>query len=803
MKAIVLYKPHARLPGHTLVNIIDSIDRDYKIIEVEEKDLASLNEEVQYVELDFEIALKGGSFSPFKFFKKNPVMLAYIGERQGDERVNAYYEINMQQFSVCNPMRPLHETYWVSCYSKYKKMTSSEYLCCVRALVNKAKSSKRSLIIYGDFEVSNPYYRYRALTYRIINELLASTRGVLIQKSAKQEVYKYYTPTTQRFEFYLDHTIYLDCTYKEAVEKALPFLETGTKQIDFKQMYRMKQKTNSLYTDLFYESISPDQKIYVPLNIENNKSSEYYIGLGLDHIHGGTGHGLLFGKKQRFDELAKVLQPDVVPTFTSPILSRGGLKSKTVTSNAYYSVIPEGKALKYKGENVYIGLVSVDGIDFTAETLRSEGGKTRIAGVWKQEVGQEGIYYDTNKINSALEQEDSESVVPIKDETGYNTMMLGIAGGKCTSYEGVATDAEFLVAQINSAPIPLQQIYGGTPSDKSVLAADLLIGIWKLEEIAKKDNKALILYIPYYTNIDAHDGANIYSILLALTAMKPGQIMITTTGEEADKRHHHTFYEDSMIKREVYIEVNAPCENVVGIICEKHLSPMTLKLYPPGEDKEIIQLERAGQVKYGEVTIYSNGEKNNFYNGSKEVMFRIENMKPGRWCLEALLENPENNKMDLWISQEEMNPYVRLSPYNTAVTIGSLGNVKTVIGVGGYHEEDMVVLKASGRGFTWDSRVAPLCVTKGNQVTTIDAVNRWQEIAGGEVAASIMVGVVATICNKWQQEIGGPLPNGLLMKHVILENLTTAPNMLLPSSSQGYGLFELNTLHKLLINPLV
>jgi hypothetical protein len=74
----------------------------------------------------------------------------------------------------------------------------------------------------------------------------------------------------------------------------------------------------------------------------------------------------------------------------------------------------------------------------------------------------------------------------------------------------------------------------------------------------------------------------------------------------------------------------------------------------------------------------------------------------------------------------------------------------------------------------------------------------WIRLTNTLAAAGIMTGAVAVLYQKFVEERVFPFPNTLVMNRVILDEVEQFAGVEYPNPSQGYGIFELSALQRLL-----
>ncbi|MDF2596246.1 MAG: hypothetical protein K0R69_2587 [Clostridia bacterium] len=778
----------------------EALDLKCSLLEIEEKYLQWLSGIVDYIEPNFTMELCEEEWIDEQLLQDCEVIFGFIGAKGERRPADAYYNISTHTFKMAGLKGRGAEMRYISCYSESNTITAGDYIKCVHYLSTLASEHQKPIIIYGSLHVPNETYRYRALAYKIANAYLEKMDGVLIVRANKRSICKYYTPLKRPFECYANHVIYLEDSPKEALKRALPFLHVSRETSRFKKIYKHIRKNGMLYEDVFYGTIPENEKIYVFLNSGNYRKPAYYEELGIQAIRLIDDYSMLYAEKRLFNQYEEVLKMQITPQYHMPILSYQLCNEKFIQRTGPVSLTQPD--LSHKGRGIYIGIVGVDGVDYTNNVLRSEDGGSRIACIWEQKEGDEGTYYLKEQINAALATDNPTEQIPISDFQGLTTPLLGIAGGLSIeeAYRGVATEAEFLVAKINRAPESLQKIYGGMPSENAVLMADALIGMIKLISFANQNQKPLVLCMPFNGNIDAHDGSFTLSQVMLGMAEWPYLTLVLPVGDEADKEHHYSITGRPEGVQVVNIVVEAPNQNVVGVIYQNFSTIRRATLYPPqATSAEAIHLKSPGITNIaGGTTIYSNGERINFSNGTREMLFRINNPREGGWRLEIELEPGVDNNIKMWISQQEINNHVKLNPSEAFTTVGSTASINHMMTVGGYDRDNMIVLRSSGRGYSWDGEVQPLFLVHSAGIIAPCKQGQWISLTNTLAAAGMMTGAIAVLYQKFIEEEVFPFPNTLVMNRIILDEIKQFSGVEYPNPSQGYGIFEISALQRLL-----
>ena len=760
------------------------------ILELTDEELENTKEKVPAIEPDYELTLGQILFKNIEELKHLPIMVATIGNRIDSPEVSYDYDLSSYTWEEKNIEG--QQIPWVCCYSKSNGIYASDYLIGIDKLHQLAQQLERTLVIIGHVESQLPYFRYHSLTQKIVNQYLEMHKSIYINSVAKEDIYQYECQNSSTNKANETRMIYTDKQKNELMS----LIKKRFK--DEKETLIEDKHQMPLYQDNFYDRIPPNQRIYIPLNLLDNKDWSYYQQLGLRTVCVGKNYTFIYDEKQKIDACRQEILHHVLPTYMSPILTPTPIQKEAIEPLKVYKQVPT--KLKYLGESVYIGIIGTQGIDYRRSYLRDESGTTRIACIWEQKEGDEGIYYTANQINEALSDDNPKERVPLPQNEEDDSTILQIAGGKDRQYEGIATEAEFIIAKINRAPTAINKIYGGIENKESVLMPDILVAVYKLMEFAQLNNKPLVIYIPYNTNISAHDGSSTLEEILFQLLRQQNYTFIIPTGEEGNKNHHITLANYNNVLKEVSLQVTEPTPYLVGIIYIKYIKNSQFKLYSPTDNEHAIKLERKAITTRDEGTIYSTGILDDYNNGGQYILFSIENMISGTWKMEVEPGFPSQGIIDLWISQQQLNPNVTLNPATPFMTLGSNASIDGVISTTSFDNQNLVILRSAGRGFDWNEAVNPICASQGVSILSSD--KGWKRVEGTAIAAGILLGSVACLYNKWQVEMDGSIANSLIMSNLILGNLYQFQGVTYPNRNQGYGVYQLEMLPQLLGTPI-
>lgn len=754
--------------------ILEDLGAGYVLLDIKEE-LAKKQE--AYLEPDFEMQLGEEQVEALALFKEVPLLFVTLGARQNSSKVSTYYEMKRGRWQHKEALLQ-KEPIWISCYSE-APFFASELIKTVRALIEQAKSLQRVAIIYLDSKPKERYFACRSLTYKCINELLAREEHRVLQLMRNEDIGACYLPSEKSFEPYENHFIY-DNSFNKLITKVM-------KKMIKKNTLVTKE---SLYQDLFYEQIPMSEKLYLPL--QNKWVPKVREQMELNTILLDQNFYIIYDTKANIEKQRNTLKDYVMPQWTLPLVAQIPLQKGNHREVNEHTAVTN--VFKYKGEGVYVGLVSVAGVDWEEPLLRTPEGKTRISCIWEQEQADQGTYYTADTINTALE---TEKV--LSDHRSEATLLLALAGGKQDYYEAPASKAEFLVAKIKPATRKIQQLYGGEPHPLVALVPDLLIGAYKLIELAKLNQKPLVLYLPYHYLLEGIEGANCYDRIFNKFSSQSGLTIIMPVGEEADKKHRYLIEEGRSEK--LMIQTKEEKQNIVGMICSKQAKAFQARLQLLDDEAQNIYIEEQGIYQTTAGKVESSGLKWDYHSGQVVIRFRIEQHIQSTWQLHLNALDDKALNLSVSLGEQPVNPGATLSLWTALNTINPAPAKWGTMGVGSFDTKALVVRGGSGRA-EHGHQGGLSYVAEGGAGIRLNVQNEILFLEGTAVATSLVTGVVATLYSKWDKEKGKVYPNTKMMQKWVESQLTHLSNQTYPHLSQGSGILDLKKLASTLMVPL-
>lgn len=742
---------------------------------VDYKDEKELRDLAGAIELDFEMQLGKEQVEWPSCLAEFPVILVTIGARQESHQVSSYYEMtegHLEKIEVADD----GQLHWLCCYSPHQ-VRASHLITTIKEVLHQIRQLHLRAIIYLDVESKSAYFYYRSLTYKLINDMLGE-EDFMMQVRKKEDRAACYLPTQKFYEPYQNKFLYGD-SYEQLIYGVARQLANN----------REEKENDSLYNDFFYQCLEPETKFYLPL-VKGWENEEDHL-THLNKVSWGKGHYAIYDTKANIEAQKSHLKTYVPNQFTVPLAAQIPLYKSQEDKKQEESLFKG--SLHYKGEDVYIGIITTERIQLESPLLRTQDGSTRISCLWQQQEADRGSYYTSVSINKLLAYNNLK-----EEEKSDATYLLELAGGKYKHQEALASKANFLVAEIKPASPGIQAIYTGEIQPSTVCVADLLIATYKLLELARLNQKPLVLYLPYFYLLTTENGKNSYDRLLEQLSDEPGLTMIIPAGEEADKRHHLLIRERT---GKAFIETNREQQSIVGVINTEDLTSFKVQLQLEKDKKERVLLDQKGTYKTKAGVVETSGLMWDATSGGFTLRFRILQQIKTRW--ELTFESQESKSLRLSMSLREMalDTEVMLDTYSVLATANVAPSKWSAIGVGSFDTKALVTIGGSGRVETSHSKRLTLAA-QGKGSVRDPYTNVLYYLEGSAVAASLVTATVATLYSKWQKEKGRPYPNTHMMKAWLEQLLIRIPQQDNPHISQGKGILEFNRLASTLIEPL-
>ncbi len=448
--------------------------------------------------------------------------------------------------------------------------------------------------------------------------------------------------------------------------------------------------------------------------------------------------------------------------------------------------VKNSEILNIDGKNVMIGVVDT-GIDYTNPLFLNSSGNTRIHVIWDQTIagfeksasnkgedsngnlrmirnddsvnGREipiplyGTAYTSAEINEALQQENSYSIVPSRDEKGHGTFMTGIAAGgrnEENDFEGIASEAEIAVVKLKEAK-PYLREYFGIPQDVPAYAeTDIIYAIEYLLRCADARNMPISILIGVGSSNGGHNGLTFVERYLTSILENPGVMVSVPAGNEGSERLHYAGnMEEDVSELQVEFNVaegqdtlvlefwgNAPTTFAVGLV-----SPQgdRIERIPPRFGKEEVI-----RFPLSDTTIYVAYQMVETFTGDELIFIRLTNATPGLWRMLVYADNERQRSFNIWMPLRQFlrddTYFLQANPENT-ITVP--GNAPLVTAMTAYNHLNGSIYADASRGFVNRRIAKPDLTAPGVNVMGPGLRKNFVRRTGTSVAAAHAAGVYA------------------------------------------------------------
>lgn len=484
--------------------------------------------------------------------------------------------------------------------------------------------------------------------------------------------------------------------------------------------------------------------------------------------------------------------------------------------------------LNLRGQGTIIGFVDT-GIDYQNPLFRYSDGRSRILGIWDQNLpSPEGTYemppgipgftindtiiygteFTNEQINQALASDQPLSVVPSIDEVGHGTFLAGIAAGsesKNSDFIGVAPDCNIAVVKLKKAKKYLREFYAIQDSAVAYQENDIMMGIKYLALIAARYEMPLVVCIGLGTNLGSHEGSSPLGLLLRRANLMTGFASVIAGGNEVGRYHHflgnitsNMEYEDVELlvgpdEKGFVMELWAtvPETYTVGFVSPGGQVIQRLSLHTGTETLVTFTLENTQiSVHYGNSELGS---------GSQFIVMRFLLPAHGIWRIRVYNTLYITGRYHMWLPVHgfitENTVFLNPDPFTT---ITEPANAYSCITAGAYNHRDGSLYIHTGYGYSRDNILKPSLTAPGVDVygPALSGVVSESGIpmtykSGTSVAAAHVAGAAADLMT-WGIVHGNNLSmNTAAINTYLLRGADRTPAYSYPNQEWGMGALNL------------
>lgn len=503
-------------------------------------------------------------------------------------------------------------------------------------------------------------------------------------------------------------------------------------------------------------------------------------------------------------EEAEKLNANDIPYYSIPkcytLLDMGASNAAGITPVQSYP------SLELKGQGMLIGFLDT-GIDYQNKVFQNLDGSTRILGIWDQTIQdgnpQEhfgyGSVYTREDINRALQSKDAPAFVPTQDRNGHGTFTASVAAGSAdpqNQFLGAAPEAMIAMVKLKGAKRYLRKYYFIPEGAEAFQENDILAGLYYLNSLAEKYGMPLVLCVPLGCSLGGHNGTAPLCEELESYANRKNTVVVTGTGNEADKRHHYQGTTENREGGEVEIRVG---EHVAGFQMEVWTDvPNILAVSltsPSGERIEKIPIRGNSRNEYE--FLFEQTKAVIDYRvlvertDSELIIVRLETPAQGIWRLGVAPLQSIDGMFHIWLPVSEFLSgevyFLKSSPEETILEPGS---TPSAITASWYNWEENAVAVQSGRGYTRNRMIKPEFAVPGMYVTGALPGGMFTERSGSSAGTAIAGGSAALLL-QWIVKKQGAQASSAQVKNILILGTKRKESMEYPNRLWGYGVMDL------------
>lgn len=489
-----------------------------------------------------------------------------------------------------------------------------------------------------------------------------------------------------------------------------------------------------------------------------------------------------------------------IPKCYTP-LDMGALNAAGITTVQNYP------GLELKGQGMLVGFLDT-GIDYPNPVFRSLDGSTRILGIWDQTIQDGnppdgfcyGSAYTREDINKALKLEDPYSFVPTKDEDGHGTFTASVAAGSANvenQFVGAAPEAMIAMVKLKPAKQYLRDYYFIRDEALAYQENDMLAGLYYLNQLALKYDRPLVLCVPLGCSLGGHNGTAPICEELEHYGNQKNRVVVTGTGNEADKRHHYQGETKVQGEREmVELRVGAGVRGFQAEIWTDIPDVMAVSLYSPsGEQIQKVPIRQNSRNEYRflleQTTVIIDYRLLVERTNSELIILRFIGPAEGIWKIGLEPLQSIEGRFHIWLPVSGFLTgevyFLRPSPDETILEPGS---TPSAITASFYNWEENSVAVQSGRGYTRNRMIKPEFAVPGINVTGAVPGGSFTERSGSSAASAIAAGSAALLL-QWIIQDQKSQASSAQVRNILILGTRRIPGNEYPNRQWGYGTMDL------------
>lgn len=492
-----------------------------------------------------------------------------------------------------------------------------------------------------------------------------------------------------------------------------------------------------------------------------------------------------------------------------------GLLDSTALDVSGILSLQNENTLSLRGQGVFVAFLDT-GINYMDDAFRNNNGDTRIYAMWDQTEGEQieegscriGKVYTRNQIDEALRSSNPELIVPERDENGHGTFLASVACGSEDSvndFVGAAPEAELLVVKLRQSGQRLKKFYFVPEIAEAFSESDIMLGIAWAEEIAKTQNRPLVICLGLGCNNGNHNGGSRLCDYLDSIAQMRHRAVVIASGNEAVRQHHYLGRVESELQpTRVELNVDRDMRGFYLEVWDQAPENLAIAIQSPtGEIRPV-----SGKLTRGSYEIFFLYESTrvtiDFQNvGRTErdqlIYVGFSNVKAGIWTLLIYPQNIVNGIFHIWLPMESLleGRVYFLNP-NPDTTLTMPSDAHVCMTVGGYQATTGVSYIESGRGFLVGKKVKPDFIAPAVNVSGKGLRGQYVTNTGTSIAAAITAGAAAQILEWAVTKRNAIGINSVDIKNLLIRGCRRELEQDYPNTQNGYGKLDVQAAFELL-----
>lgn len=474
---------------------------------------------------------------------------------------------------------------------------------------------------------------------------------------------------------------------------------------------------------------------------------------------------------------------------------------------AQVNLLQANKPLNLNGNGVIVGIIDT-GIDYLSEEFRDKNGKSRIISIWDQTIKNNnestivpfGSLYTREEINKAIEVYEAGGnpydIVPSKDINGHGTGMAGIVGalGKNKDIKGIAPECEFVIVKLSESAYTKKLLNLEIPifSLPTIFAA-----IEYLKKVLFKEKKPLVVLLPLGSNNGNHKGNNIFDSFIESVSNNVGIVIVTGSGNEADKDGH--------VSGRIVDKENI---EVIDLLVQENQGYMSVEIWvdlpniidinlisPSGEETGFIRgavnVQKTNTFVFEKTQTRISYYLPEEYTGEELISIYLGDITPGIWQIKLRLRSGEMARYNAWLWQSGITrPGTRFLPSDQYGTVTIPGDSDFVVTVAAYNQNNNNSLSYSGVSFR-EENINKIDLSAGGVNTiTVGLNNSTQVISGTSLAAAIGAGACVLLFQWGIVQGNYPYMYSQSIKTFLRRGVNKRGKDIYPNPQWGYGIIN-------------